>query len=90
MVSRMVILFSTKCFLFVYMFIDPLKLKAYKVFENSDADLSGFFFKEANLYKHILVQYIGESVTHIYKDIWFNTLLEWCHTQESPFNTLLK
>ena len=40
MVSLMVILFSTKCFLFVYMYIDLLKLKAYKLFENSDADLS--------------------------------------------------
>ena len=44
MVSRMVILFSTKCFLFVYMYIDLLKLKAYKVFENSDADLSWLLF----------------------------------------------
>ena len=35
----MVILFSTKCFLFIYMYID-LKFKAYKLFENSDADLS--------------------------------------------------
>ena len=50
MVSRMVILFSTKCFLFVYIYIDLLKLKAYKLFENSDADLSGFFYKEANLF----------------------------------------
>ena len=40
MVSLMIILFSTKCFLFVYMYIDLLKLKAYKLFENSDADLS--------------------------------------------------
>ena len=46
----MIILFSTKCFLFVYMYnIDLFKLKAYKVFENSDADLSWLFFKEANL-----------------------------------------
>ena len=49
MVSLMVILFTTKCFLFVYMYIDLLKLKAYTVFENSDADLSWllffFFFK---------------------------------------------
>ena len=36
----MVILFITKYFLFVYMYIDLLKLKAYKLFENSDADLS--------------------------------------------------
>ena len=44
MVSLMVILFSTKCFLFVYMYIDLLKLKAYKAFENSDADLSWLLF----------------------------------------------
>ena len=51
MVSLMVILFSPKCFLFVYMYIDILKLKAYKLFENSDGDLSWlFFFKEANLF----------------------------------------
>ena len=48
----MVFLFSTKCFLFVYMYIDLLKLKAYKLFENSDADLSWLlFFKEANMLK---------------------------------------
>ena len=40
MISLMVILFSAKCFLFVYMYIDLLKLKACKLFENSDADLS--------------------------------------------------
>ena len=35
-------LFSTKCFLFVYiyMYIDLFKLKAYKLFEDRDADLS--------------------------------------------------
>ena len=56
MVSLMVILFNTKCFLFVYMFIDLLKLKAYKLFENSDADLSWLFFlKEASLYISNLV-----------------------------------
>ena len=49
MVSLTVILFSTKCFLFVYMYIDLLKLKAYKLFENSDADLSWLLFKEAHL-----------------------------------------
>ena len=38
----MVILFSTKCFLFVYIYIDLLKLKAYKLFENSDADLFSY------------------------------------------------
>ena len=35
---------STKCFLFVYMYIDLLKLKAYKLFENSDADLPWLLF----------------------------------------------
>ena len=50
MVSFMVILFSTEYLLLIYMYIDILKLKTYKLFENSDADLSGFFFKEANLY----------------------------------------
>ena len=33
------------------MYIDLLRLKAYKLFENSDADLSRFlFFKETNLF----------------------------------------
>ena len=31
----MVILLSTKCFLFIYIYIDLLKLKAYKQFENN-------------------------------------------------------
>ena len=44
MVSRMVILFNTKFFLFVYMYIDLLKLKAHKLFENSDVDLSWLLF----------------------------------------------
>ena len=30
--------------LFVYIYKDLLKLKAYKLFENSDADLSGLLF----------------------------------------------
>ena len=33
-----------KMLLFVYIYIDLLKLKAYKLFENSDADLSWIFF----------------------------------------------
>ena len=44
MVSLMVILFSTKCFLFVYMYIDLLKHKAYKLLENSDAGVSKVLF----------------------------------------------
>ena len=58
-VSLMVILFSTKCFLFVYMYIDLLKLKANKLFENSDADLPWLLYKkEANLYR-ILLSFYG-------------------------------
>ena len=44
MVSLMVILFSTKYFSFVYMYIDLLKLEANKLFKNSDADLSWLLF----------------------------------------------
>ena len=40
----MVILFSTKWFLRVYKYIDLLRLKAYKLFENKDADLSWLLF----------------------------------------------
>ena len=51
MVSLMVILLSTECFLFVYVYIDLLKLKAYKLFEKNVMLTSpGFFFKEANVY----------------------------------------
>ena len=52
MVSLTVILFSTKCFLFVYMYIDLLKLKAYKLFRNRYAYLSWLLFKEANLLRY--------------------------------------
>ena len=45
----MVILFSTKGFLFVYMYIDLSKLKAYKLFESSDADLSWLLFERSQL-----------------------------------------
>ena len=46
LMSRMAILSRTKCFLFAYMYIhvDLLKLKTYKLFENSDADLSWLLF----------------------------------------------
>ena len=49
MVSLMVILFSTKCFLFVYMYIDLSKRKAYKVFETSDANLPWLLFYRSQL-----------------------------------------
>ena len=50
MVSFTVILYSTKCFLFVYIYTDLSKLKAYKLFENSS------LFKEANLCSSFLVE----------------------------------
>ena len=50
----MATVFSTKCFLFVYMYIDLLKLKAYVLFENSDADLASFLKKPALLQIRIL------------------------------------
>ena len=56
MVSLMIILFRTKWFLFVYTYIYLLKLKAYKLFENSGADFSWLLFKEANLLSAFLVE----------------------------------
>ena len=49
MVSLMVILFNTNCLFFVYMYIDLLRLKAYKLFENIDADLSWLLFQRSQL-----------------------------------------
>ena len=40
----MFILFYTKCFLIVYVYTDLSKPKAYKLFENSDADLFWLLF----------------------------------------------
>ena len=57
MVSLMVILFSTKCSLFVYMYIDLLKLKAYKLFENSDSDLSLLFVLSQLVFYKIMSDY---------------------------------
>ena len=64
----MVILFSTKCFWFVYMYIDILKLKACKLFENSDADLSWLLFlKEPTCLKleFILSSKLSVSLTEV-------------------------
>ena len=44
MVTLTVILFSTKCFLLVYTCIDRLKLKTFKLFVDSDADVSWLLF----------------------------------------------
>ena len=49
MLSLMVFLLGSKCFLFVYMYIDLLKPKPYKLSETSDADLSRLLFKETSL-----------------------------------------
>ena len=60
MVSLTVILFSTKCFLFVYIYIDLLKLRAYKPFEYSDADLSWLLLllESACGVSHIITRHI--------------------------------
>ena len=50
MVSLMVILLSTKCFFFVYMYIDLLNLKPINYFKIVMLISPGFFFKEANFY----------------------------------------
>ena len=101
MVSLMVILFSTKCFLFVYMYIDLLKLKACKLF---DADLSWlfffFFFKEANLYfltfvnyhQFILNQYqgVGQKPTHTNTlKMARNTVYQWFSFSHDVFNSFI-
>ena len=44
--SLTVILFGTECFLFVYIYKDLLKIKTYKLFENSNADLSWLLFSK--------------------------------------------
>ena len=63
----MVILFSTKCFLFVYMFIVLLKLKAYKLFENIDADLSWLLFQRSQLdYLSFNIISVISLITHIF------------------------
>ena len=70
MVPLMIILFSTKCFLFVYMYIDLLKLKAYKIFENSDADLSWLLFLKKPTCMTLAVK-VARSLYSI--DTHFNT-----------------
>ena len=65
MVSLMVILFSTKCLLFVYMYIDLLKPNAYKLFENSDADVCWLLFlkKPTCCHMFLLYQFLNEEQT---------------------------
>ena len=70
MVSLMVILFKAKCFMFVYIYVDLLKLKAYKLFENIDADLSWLLFKEANLFNNISIyQVVSDWLIAIYVEM---------------------
>ena len=49
----MVILFSTKYLLFVDIYIDLSKFKAYKLFENSGADISWLLFQRSQLVSNI-------------------------------------
>ena len=61
MVSLMAVLFNTKCFFLVYIYIDLLKLKAYKLFEISDADLSWLLFlKKPTCLISVVFMQIGE------------------------------
>ena len=60
----MVILFSTKCFLFVYIYIDLLKLKAYKLFKNDDADLSWLLFSSPE-HEVLMVSYWDSAVSGV-------------------------
>ena len=73
MVSLMVILFSTKRFLFVYMYIDMLKIKAYKLFENSDTDLSWLHFNRSQLVQFIVYYQSLVKVT-LYKILTKKTI----------------
>ena len=56
------ILFSTKCSLFVYTYIDLLKLKAYKLFENSDADLYWLLFERSQLVATAFISLLLPSI----------------------------
>ena len=82
MASLIVVLFNKKCFLFVYIYIDLFKLKAYKPFENSVADLSWLLFSspEHNVLKggpsdlgmKILLKYKKKKKTSLYSKKTFD------------------
>ena len=59
----MVILLSTKYFLFVYMHIDLLKLKAYKLYENIDAALFWLLFQRSELVQELSRFITSESIS---------------------------
>ena len=75
----MATVFSTKCFLFVYMYIDLLKLKAYVLFENSDADLASFLKKPAYITNSHTVIILAGTIYFMCNDAcaftWFVCLL---------------
>ena len=60
----MAILFSTKCLLFVHMYVDLLKL-AYNYLKLVMLTSPGFFFKEANLFNKILSQQLTHDRSYI-------------------------
>ena len=74
MVSLMVILFCTKYYLFVYMYIDLLNVKAYKL-KIVKLTSPGFFFKEANLYMtvftHVNLLFSARHSTFTDSRVWF-------------------
>ena len=63
MVSLMVILFCTKCFLFVYMCLDLLNLKPINYLKIVMLTSPGFFFKEANLLMLCLVMFGDQKLS---------------------------
>ena len=48
-----------------YMYLDLIKLKAHKLFEKSDADLSWLLFKEADLFSTMSKFVIRSSVVYV-------------------------
>ena len=70
MVSLMVILFSTKCSLLAYMYTDLLKLKAFKLIENSDADRSWLLFLMRPACSNLI--YLSQIATLYSNELSFN------------------
>ena len=67
MVSLLVIRFSTILLVRLHIYIDLLKLKAYKLFENSDADLFWLLIQRSQLVLSWISHQVPFRVTdHIY------------------------
>ena len=87
-----------KMLLFIYIYVDLLKLKAYKLFENSDAELSWLlFFKEVNLYLYkSLIINCQEILCHVALEVlWVHYLNKFVTlyaipTYNHPWNTVFE